>query len=182
MLIGLGRRQKHAGAEDAVDMLLACHERIRSFTALAAKLARSPGAPAAEVADAAARVHRYFTVALPLHEADEDRSLRPRLEAARLAPAVIDAAFAMTEQHRVIDEEVATLVALCERLVREPSAIASVAPDLGRSAGRLEMLFEMHLELEERTIFPAIRGGLPPEARASLLAEMRERRGLATAD
>jgi iron-sulfur cluster repair protein YtfE (RIC family) len=176
MLIGLGKKGAHHAAEDAADMLLACHERIRSFTALAAQIAASPGAT--EIAGAAARVHRYFTVALPLHEADEDRSLRPRLEAAGLAPAVLAAAAAMSRQHETIDEEVRRLAAFCERLAREPAAIAALAPDLARSAERLEDLFAIHADLEERTIFPAIRAALPLEAQRSLLAEMRERRGL----
>jgi hemerythrin-like domain-containing protein len=183
MLIGLSKRrpERREEAEDAVDMLLACHERIRSFTLLALRLAAGRHEPPGEIADVAARVHRYFTVALPIHEADEDRSLRPRLEAASLDRAVVEAALAMSEEHIGIDAEVANLERACERLAREPQAIEEVGPTLERSARRLGELFASHLDLEERTIFPAIRTALPVEEQRALAAEMRARRGLAGA-
>jgi len=66
--------------EDAVDMLIGCHQRIRHFTGVAIKLAHAQGATPEEVTQAAAGAHRYYTVSLPLHEADEEDTLRPRLE------------------------------------------------------------------------------------------------------
>ena len=40
---------------------------------------RTRKAPPEEIVQAAAAVHRYYSVSLPLHEADEDQTLRPRL-------------------------------------------------------------------------------------------------------
>src|SRR5512140_1897216 len=65
--------------QDAVDMLLACHQRIRNFTGIALRLAEVEGAGAPEIANAAEAVHRYYAIALPLHEADENESVYPRL-------------------------------------------------------------------------------------------------------
>ncbi len=70
---------KPAAAGDAVGLLLECHERIRSFLALARRIAEvGPSAPGT-VPEAAARVRRYFTEALPLHARDEEESILPRL-------------------------------------------------------------------------------------------------------
>ena len=42
---------------------------------------RKAGTPE-EVVQAASGAHRYYTVSLPLHEADEEETVRPRLDAA----------------------------------------------------------------------------------------------------
>ena len=68
-------------SEDAVDLLIGCHQRIRHFTGVAIKLAHAQGAEPEEVVQAAAGAHRYYTISLPLHEADEEETLRPRLDA-----------------------------------------------------------------------------------------------------
>src|SRR4051812_25565021 len=76
MLIQIGSPKE---PPDIVDILLECHERIRSFTGLARRLASTHGLSEEEVRDAAARVTRYFSEALPLHVADEEQSILPRL-------------------------------------------------------------------------------------------------------
>ena len=45
-------------AGDIVDLLLDCHVRIRRFTDTAVRLGATRAAPASEVAEAAAAVHR----------------------------------------------------------------------------------------------------------------------------
>jgi hypothetical protein len=115
--------------------LLACHERIHRFTALAARLATTDGTPA-ERAEAAAGVVRYFTVALPLHAADEDDSLAPRL---RGRDAAVDAALAtMTAEHVAHAGPLAAVVDAARAVVAAP---ATVPPDLAAAADALAALF-----------------------------------------
>ncbi len=90
-------------AGDVVDLLLECHTRIRSFTTLAARLASTPGLAAAEVAEAAAGVHRYFTQALPLHARDEEESVLPRLRGRD--PEVDRELAEMVHEHRGHEEQ-----------------------------------------------------------------------------
>jgi len=111
-MLQIGTRRNDDGP---AGLVLACHQRIRSFTALAVGLAGSAPAPDAEVAEAARRVHRYHAVALPLHQADEELSLAPRLE-----HAVPEALAAMKREHAELDETLADLLPLWERLAREP--------------------------------------------------------------
>jgi iron-sulfur cluster repair protein YtfE (RIC family) len=163
--------------EDAVSMLLGCHDRIRYFTGITVRLAAAHGLPPAEIASAAEKVYRYFTVALPLHEADENESLHPRLRAAAPQGELAGpAADAMVEQHRSIDEIVERLVPLCELLRSNPAMHESLAPELRQLSTALQQMFDSHLKLEEETIFPAMRRYLTEEQLAEMLREMKSRR------
>ncbi|HEY3357923.1 MAG TPA: hemerythrin domain-containing protein [Polyangia bacterium] len=162
--------------EDAVDLLTACHERIRAMTALAGRLAAGATAPPAQIAEAAARLARYFGESLPLHSEDEDASIRPRLDAAG-APAEVAAALAvMSAQHEAIHARLAMLAPAWREVAADPARLAEHAATLTAGAGALADLFGPHLALEEATIFPAIRAVLDPAAQRAVLAEMRARR------
>lgn len=160
-----------APAEDTVAAALAaCHERIRRFAGLAARIAAHPEAPPAERAEAAAAVVRYFTVALPLHAADEDASLAPRL---RGRDPAVDAALAqMTAEHAAHAAVLEPVIAACRAIAAAP---ATTPPSLAADAAALAAAFAAHLDLEERVIFPAI-AALPAAGQAELRAEMLARR------
>lgn len=172
---------KLAGApsaeQDAVDMLLACHQRIRSLTTIALRLADAEEATPAEVINAAESVHRYYTVALPLHEADENDSLYPRLRRA-LAGEDFRAAELMVEQHGPIDATVAALVPLWAELRSCPERLPVLRPELRRNASRLQELWNEHLALEEEIVFPLIRSKLGADDLQAMHREMKQRRGI----
>jgi iron-sulfur cluster repair protein YtfE (RIC family) len=159
--------------DDVVDLLLECHARIRSFTALAARLAGE--APAAdEVRIAAAQVRRYFEEALPLHALDEEESILPRLAG---RDAELDRALAtMHDEHAAHGETIERVVRLCRELEAAPERHAELSPPLAAAADALRAHFVRHLEPEEETIFPAIRRLLGPEERAEIVRELRARR------
>jgi hemerythrin-like domain-containing protein len=160
-------------ARDVLDEMLGCHERIRRFTAMAGQLA---AAPAAEVAEAAAAVLRYFSVALPLHAEDEDLSLAPRLLATAV-PAELRAALeAMTREHEPIEATLRDLAPLWSDLAAGDPRPASLGAALDAGAARLDELFTPHLEKEERIIFPAARARLSPADLAAIRDELRARR------
>lgn len=72
-------KHRATGPEDLVDLLGECHERIRRFVAMARQAGSRQGVPADQIAQACIHVERYFTQALPLHVADEEQSIEPRL-------------------------------------------------------------------------------------------------------
>lgn len=163
------------GDDDALDLLLACHERIRRFIGLAARLCED-GADLTERAEAAERVRRYFAEALPRHVADEDASLLPRL---RGQDPAIDAALAqMHAEHEAHAPHLARLVALCQALAQDPADAAARAA-LHPLATQLADDFAAHLALEEQVLFVGLRERLGPAGMAALLAELRARRGQA---
>lgn len=158
-----------------VEMLLECHERIRRFSALAVKLA-TVDAPPEEISEVASRVHRYFTVALPLHVQDEELSIRPRLLALRPAPELADALAEMSREHIEIEDLLGECVQAWETLMADPSQRPALGPELARASRHLEELFGFHLAAEEENIFPAVRELLSPEVQEELAAELRRRR------
>lgn len=174
MLHSLGHKREPA-PDDVVGALMACHEKIRSFSALALRLATLEAAPS-DVASAAEAVARYFRVALPLHVADEDLSIAPRLVGAITEARVLDAIEVMKAEHVTIESTLESLLPRWESLAREPSAIEGIRSALAADAAELSKRFDAHLEAEERLIFPAIREHLAIEGLA-IRGEMRGRRG-----
>lgn len=162
-------------SQDAVDLLLGCHQRIRHFTGVAVKLAHAQGAVPGEVAQAAAGVHRYYSVSLPLHEADEDQTLHPRLSAVaddRVSHALV----AMGDQHQAIDELIERLLPLLVMVKNNPDTLPIVGGEMCSITKALDEMFRAHLQMEEEVIFPAIREVLPETIRAQMLHEMQQRR------
>ena len=175
-MITLGKKGSHAAAadRDIVDLLLDCHERIRSMTTLARRLSEASGVPEAEVVDAADRVRRYFGIALALHARDEDESVVPRL---RGKDPLLDRELEdMSREHGEHEQPVAKLLEACDVLAEDPGRLHEVAPALGEAARELERHFEGHLAREERVIFPAIRDRLAAEELARMAEELRARR------
>jgi hemerythrin-like domain-containing protein len=161
--------------ESAAELLLGCHERIRHFTAVSLRLAEAVSAPAEEVAGAAESVWRYFSIALPLHEADENQSLHPRLRVA--APEALAAASAeMVHQHLAIDVVVAELLPVWDTLRQRPERLPELAAVLAEKSHQLLALWETHLALEERTVFPAMQKYLSAAELDAIRDEMKARR------
>src|SRR6266568_4968204 len=165
-----------AVAGDAVDLLLECHERIRTFLALARRIAEVGPSEPGSGAEAAARVRRYFTEALPLHAQDEEESILPRL---RGLDARVDAELdAMAREHRDHARPLGELVAACDHLAGAPERLPELAPIVGSAAAELERHFAAHLAREETVIFPAMRRLLDRSTDTAILREIRERRGV----
>jgi hypothetical protein len=176
MLIGIGKRRDE-GEGGPVEALLACHRRIRHFTGMAAALADAREAPAIEVAEAAAAVARYFDEALPLHAADEDLSVAPRLLARGADGALRGALVTMSAQHVEIEATLGVALPLWRAVSVDPGALGVCAGRLAALAARLTAHWEAHLRLEEAVIFPAMVAQLDAAERAAVHAEMRARRG-----
>lgn len=175
-LLSIGKGPATDGG--VLELLVDCHTRIRHFCALARRVADGQGAPAAEIGDAALRVHRYFDEALPLHAADEEQSILPRLRGRE--PEVDRELDAMVAEHREQEDAngaLARVVALTATLAQDPARLPALAGPLREAADALTQHFEGHLQREERVIFPAIRRHVDPALDARLVGEVRARRG-----
>jgi iron-sulfur cluster repair protein YtfE (RIC family) len=168
MLVRLGQPR---GSEGVVALLVACHERIRTFLGMARLLATAQ-ATGREIAEAAGQIRRYFAEAFPLHTADEDDSIAPRLARdASAAPALA----VMRRDHDAHAPRIASLVQLCAAAERDPDRLPAIARELGAAAAALTAELEVHLALEERAIFPAILR-LPEAEQEAIRREIRARR------
>lgn len=166
-----------SAAQDVVDLLQACHQKIRHFSGVATRLAHAQGVTPAEVAQAADGCYRYFSVALPLHEADENLSVHPRLRSAAPEGELAGpAADAMVDQHLAIDELVERLMPLLVLTRSDPEKLPEVAGEMCSISASLQKIFESHLKMEEEVIFPALRKYLSPEQLKEIVEEMQDRR------
>ncbi|MBF5045739.1 hemerythrin domain-containing protein [Aggregicoccus sp. 17bor-14] len=171
-----------AGGGPVAARLRECHERIRRFCAMAVRLAgAAPAVKPAEVVDAARQLQRYFATALPLHVADEDGTVLPRLLAADAGPEVREALERMEREHRDIDAALPALLDAWDALQHEPAQLAARARTLLAASVRLEEALLAHLELEERVILPALDAQVPLAEQAPMVEEMKARRALAPA-
>lgn len=123
----------------------------------------------------AAGVYRYLSVSLPLHEADEEETLRPRLDAVA-GDRVRHALVAMHDQHQAVDELIERLLPLLLLVERNPATIHEAGGEMCSITKALQEIFDAHLKLEEDAIFPAIRDSLPESERLAMLKEMQQRR------
>lgn len=171
MLIKIGSSDE---ASDVVDLLLACHQRIRFFIDLAVRLSEATDAPPEEIREAAARVVRYFAEALPLHVADEENSILPRLKGRE--PALDRTLEAMRNEHAIHQPQLERLLQICRTLQNAPERLAELKTDLGDVASLLAREFKAHLLDEETTILPAIKSLLNDQDRQAMLQELRARR------
>lgn len=172
MLIGISTRRADDSA-DLVNLLEDCHRRIRHFVVLAREAALRTDAPLDQVRQACADVERYFSEALPLHVADEEESIAPRLRG--LSIEVDRALEVMESQHQQHCPILADLLRTSAIVRSTPSSEISRS-DLAKVASRLKLEFEEHLALEENVIFPAIRGLLSTETQTRIIGELRNRR------
>ncbi|AKU91160.1 hemerythrin domain-containing protein [Vulgatibacter incomptus] len=167
--IGGGREE----LADLVDLLLDCHARIRSFAALARIAGERADATHAEVVDACERVERYFGIALPLHVADEEESILPRLRG--VSPEVDRALADMHAQHAAHQAGLHAMLSASAAVRQDPGDAAKRAT-LVAAAAPLEREFAEHLALEETVLFPAIRREWSADVQAEVVRELRARR------
>lgn len=167
-----------SATNEPTELLLACHGRLRHFSELSRALATRDDVEDERLVDAAHRLLRYFRVALPLHEDDEERSLAPVL-LARATEEQADAMDRMRDQHGLLHDVLADLFPLWERVEAEPRSLdrKTARPH----ALRLATVLDVHLELEETLIFPMV-AAFPSAERRRLAEEMRARRSPETLD
>ena len=161
---------------DAISLLLGCHQRIRHFTNTAVRLAENPDAPTDVRGEAAHAVLRYYTIALPLHEADENESVYPRLHKVLPDRLLAEANDEMVRQHSEIDAVIEALIPKWRKIADDAPVVQGPDGDLLSTTRKLQQLWTNHLELEETQIIPAMRQYLPQLALEEIHTEMRTRR------
>ncbi|HKJ71257.1 MAG TPA: hemerythrin domain-containing protein [Gammaproteobacteria bacterium] len=165
---------------DPIGLLRACHGRVEHFAGLALRLADHPlePVPAEPVQQAAGQVLRYFEQAAPLHHADEEQDLLPRLRARLPGPpaAELEALLAgLAAEHAALDARWAELRPFLEAL-RDGRP---VSPDAYREAAAAFQAAQAdHLGRENARILPAAEAHLTAADRAAMGAAMARRRGV----
>ncbi|USE78644.1 hemerythrin domain-containing protein [Cupriavidus gilardii] len=157
--------------ESPIELLTACHDKVRRFASLCGRLAEHTARHGADdqARTAAAGIVRYFTIAAPLHHADEETDLFPALRA--LGDDALTAAMrALEDDHDALD-------ALWHQarpwLEAVQQGSAGAAPEaLAEFAAR----YLRHVEREEREVFP-FAARLPEPTLRAIGQRMAQRRG-----
>jgi uncharacterized protein (DUF2249 family)/hemerythrin-like domain-containing protein len=180
MPVQLGARPQH-GFDQPLGLLSDCHRRIENFLGVLRKVAASAQGSLdprqKEVVEAALT---YFRTAAPRHNDDEEKSLFPLLRNSS-------------------DRDVADAFKTMESLERDHAAAAPVHDEVDRlfikwiDAGalppeqktrltqlldELTAMYQKHIEVEDRNLFPLAAKVLNAEQLARLSSEMAGRRGL----
>jgi hemerythrin-like domain-containing protein len=153
--------------EDPIAFLSAEHGRQMALLGHLERLARAPRAKAARVM--AEALLRWLTEELPLHIADEEHSLYPRLRAYD-APLL----HRLSAEHERDARLGASTVTGLRAMAAGQEAPAACLADMAAFA----RLHRQHLELEEATVMRLSRERLTRQEQAALAAEMARRRGL----
>lgn len=160
-------------------LLSDCHRRIEMFLGALSSVAETIGQPATEeVTQALESALRYFREAAPKHTADEEESLFPRLR--QVSDPELTFAFSeidrLEEEHRWAD----ALHAQVDRLGTKDLAQGMLPGEesvLFRAAIRdLCSMYERHISLEDKTIFPLASRLLSEEDKTVIASEMEARR------
>jgi hemerythrin-like domain-containing protein len=173
-LEGYVRNSLETTPDEAIRLLLDCHEQTRECLSLARHIADAKTPDGEEVLEAAWRVRRFFDRVLPLHARDEEDSILPRLRGRD--PALDEELDWVIRDHHGHGRTIAALVAACEEIARIPSKRAALARYVARAAAELESHFLEHLTREEEIVFPAMRRLLDASACAAIVAEFHWRR------
>jgi hemerythrin-like domain-containing protein len=127
-----------------------------------------------EVRDVSTRVARYFSESLPLHVADEEESILPRLSGRQpTLDAVLQTMHSQHAEHKPLLE---SLLDICDTLKASPEQLPHLRQSLHDVASKLRECFNAHLSDDENIVLPAIRSLLSAEERETLVTELRERR------
>ena len=160
-----------SGDERPLELLYACHDRVRRFTALAGRLAAHVVDHGADeqARDAATQILRYFELSLPNHHADEEEDVFPALRELK-DPAIVGAIAALEAQHAVLDALWQEVGPWLKQIAQGEGAPAP------QGLARFVADYAAHTEREEREVFAAIER-LPTAVVDTIAQRMRARRG-----
>jgi hemerythrin-like domain-containing protein len=181
MPIQIGHGPAH-DFDEPLGLLSDCHRRIEHFLQVLVAVDADAGGGRLTPSHRGALegALRYFAVAAPRHTADEELSLFPRLRvsndaAAAHALALIDR---LEQDHHEADEHHAAVETLVKRWLADDGLAAGDASELRRRLGRLQTLYQRHISVEDREVFPAAARVLDQVQIREIGREMAERRQL----
>ena len=166
-----------AGFDDPIGMLKDCHRRIEHFLNIVCVVVdRAQNRALSEEETAAIQAAlNYFRVGGQRHNADEEQSLFPRMRAAGLADQ-LERIGGLEHDHRDAEIMHAKVDELYSAWIANGALTRAQHDELSAATVKLKLLYESHIELEEKIVFPTAAQMLQPDAIASMGDEFRNRR------
>jgi hemerythrin-like domain-containing protein len=172
-----------ADFQDPLALMVQCHARIARFAAALCLLAEEfPGGKSLDESnrDLAYRSLRYFSAAAPLHTADEEESLFPRLyksESAQSAAACTLIA-RLNAEHRSAEAQLSHTLELFMKWIEMTEAPDAFRRELIANVNKIAEDYRLHIQAENEVLFPLCAEILSAEELHAIGKEMAVRRGL----
>lgn len=180
MPVTLGVRPQH-GFDNPIGLLSDCHRRIEHFLGVLLKVAQQGHGHSLSVEYRSALdvALRYFKEAAPRHTQDEEESLFPRLRQTQREDA--EAALKLLEDleadHRTAEADHELVDRLGRQWMADDYLPAEQAAELVAALLRLGTLYQRHIAVEDRQLFPVADRVLPTATLQAVGREMAARRG-----
>jgi hemerythrin-like domain-containing protein len=165
---------------DPLGLMQDCHRRIERFLHVLSMVTNSRRGEelSADERDALETALRYFRKAGPLHNADEETSLFPRMRGSEIAEAAaaLSRMDHLEAEHRITTachEEVDVLGA---KWLQQGTLSREDSVRLCSLLEKLDAIYQQHIALEESSVFPLAASCLPADAIAAIGQEMASRR------
>ncbi len=134
--------------------------------------------PTGDVRTALETALRYFAQAAPKHTADEESSLFPRMR--QINRPEVRSAFSELDKlegdHRVAEPLHVRVQELGEQYLANGSLSGAQVAEFRQAVATLSSMYERHIELEDRVIFPLAARVLSADEKSVIAAEMAGRR------
>jgi hemerythrin-like domain-containing protein len=163
-----------SGFDDPLGMLTDCHRRIEHFLNILCTVAeRAPRRSLTEEEIAAVQsALTYFRVGGQRHTADEEESLFPRL----MAAGGFEELRRLEHDHAKAERLHGDVEAFYRSWISSASLSESESRQLLWSTGQLRDLYEAHIQIEDKVVFPKAAQILDKNAVAAIGREFRARR------
>jgi hemerythrin-like domain-containing protein len=172
---------KASDFSDPTGLMSDCHRRIEMFlNALRAAGAFNGRRLTEDERRALDAALRYFREAAPKHNADEEESLFPRLRSLPYPEvhSALGEVIRLEQEHHWAAPLHAEVDRLGQRWLLEGRLTADEAQAFQSAVDRLHSMHRMHIEFEDRVLFPLAARVLSPDQRAEVAQEMAKRRNL----
>ena len=166
-----------SGFDDPIGMLKDCHRRIEHFLRIISTVVVRAHGRLLSVEETAAveSALNYFRIGGQRHTADEEESLFPRMRA-DAALANLPELSELESEHREANELHETVEAFYQLWIKYGRLPEEDEKRLRSATERLQGLYEEHIEMEERVVFPRAAETLDAKTIAVIGEEFRARR------
>lgn len=181
MLLKINQKPDH-GFDEPLGLLSDCHRRIEHFLAVLVSITDQVRGGALTTAERGQLegALTYFATAGPRHTADEEESLFPRLEAAkrrdREVADAIELVWNLEHDHAEANGHHVVVDTIVRRWLNAGTLSGTDVKELEIRLSRLGALYRMHIEAEDRELFPAAARILSAREIEEIGAEMAARR------
>lgn len=179
MVIKIGQQPDHQ-FDQPLGLLSDCHRRIEHFLqvlTMAEERTRGCALTASQRTDLEAAI-RYFETAAPRHIADEELSLFPRLRACGdlAATQALETVARLEGDHRVAERHHQAVDTFVRRWLADGELQTADADALRGHLAALHGIYQQHIAIEDRELFPAATRLLSPTDIEQIGREMKARR------